>query len=338
MNMLRSTSLFLSLSIIHITTAQLAPERPATTGEHMLVVNAEWSAMGPAILTEAHIVSFTSDTERIADHLHRVADRLGARPTQDLAWQTAERRRLLLDTLNAYADRCRFPVNHSVPGRSPVFIDDAGNACAVGQLMISSGHAVLAERIRTTMNLAYIHDITLPEVAIWASEHGFTADELAWIQPTYDHMRFVQPGLVASFVMANGDRIEVQGPKSADAAQKLRLIRINDQGTKVLATLPLLSGVQAMEFNGHVYVAGMPPAKGTSAEVYQWNGSTLQAHDPFPGRMVIGSLNMENGTLHVVGYELGNAQTQERYLTEDGEWKVPVPALEEVPRIGTQPE
>ena len=36
MHMLRSTFLVLSLAIIHITTAQLAPERPATTGEHLL--------------------------------------------------------------------------------------------------------------------------------------------------------------------------------------------------------------------------------------------------------------------------------------------------------------
>jgi hypothetical protein len=188
--------------------------------------------------------------------------------------------------------------------------------------MISSGHAALAERIHQEMNLAYIHSIALPEVAVWAKDHGFTIDELAWIQPTYQFERIHPPGLLAAFDLANGDRIEVQGPNGPNDPQKLRLVRKNAKGEKVLATFPLLSGVQAMEFKGQVYVGGMPPDKGPSAEVYHWDGTALHALDPFPGRMVIGSLFMQNGVLHVVGYELGSPQPQERYLTEDGEWKM----------------
>jgi hypothetical protein len=101
------------------------------------------------------------------------------------------------------------------------------------------------------------------------------------------------------------------------------MVRKNGQGQKVLATFPLLSGVQAMELDGQVYVGGMPPDKGPSAEVYHWDGTTLHALDPFPGRMPIGSLFMQNGVLHAVGYELGDPQRRERYLTEEGEWKAP---------------
>lgn len=337
MHMLRSTFLVLSLAIINITTAQLAPERPATTGEHLLEVNAEWSTMDPAVLNQEQRVSFPSDTERIAEHLHRVAERLAERTPPGLARETAQRRRMLLDTLNAYADRGRFPVNRTVPGRTPVFIDADGTACAVGQLMISSGHAPLAERIRNAMNLAYIRAIDLPEVSVWASTHGFSTDELAWIQPTYDHMRFAQPGLVASFVMTNGDRIEVQGPRSSDEAQKLRLVRIHGLGSRTLAKLPMLSGVHACEYNGSIFVGGRPPEKGPSAEVYEWNGKALVAHDPFDGLVDLGALYVVNGTLHVLGYT-GITGNEDRYLNEDGTWALFDPTPVVVPPVQVTPE
>ena len=337
MNMLRSTFLVLSLAIIHSTTAQLAPERQATTGQHMLEVNAQWTTMDPTILDDEQLVSFTSDAERVAEHLHRVAERLATRPPKVIAWEIVQRRRMLLDTLNAYADRGRFPMNDAVPGRTPVFIDEAGTACAVGQLMISSGHAALAERIHNEMNLAYIRAIDLPEVSVWATAHGFTTDELAWIQPTYDHMRVAQPGLAASFVMTNGDRIEVQGPRSSDAAQKLRLVRINRQGTKTLANLPMLAGVQACEYNGSVFVGGRPTAKGPSAEVYEWNGKALVAHDPFDGIVDLGGLYVAHGTLHVLGYT-GTTGNEDRYLNEDGTWALFDPTPVVVPPVQVMPE
>lgn len=337
MNMIRSTSLALSLAIVHITTAQLAPQRPATTGEHLIGVNAEWSTMDPAMLDNEQLVSYATEAERIAEHLHRVAERLAERTPKGLARETAQRRRMLLDTLNAYADRGRFPINRTVSGRTPVFIDADGTACAVGQLMISSGHAPLAELIRNAMNLAYIRAIDLPDVSVWASTHGFSTDELAWIQPTYDHMRFAQPGLVASFVMMNGDRIEVQGPKSSDDAQKLRLVRINGLGSRTLAKLPMLSGVQACEFNGSIFVGGTPAANGPSAEVYEWNGKALVAHDPFEGIVDIGALYVANGTLHALGYT-GPTGNEDRFLNEDGTWAMFDPTPVVVPPSLVLPE
>lgn len=320
--MQRTSLLVFVWSIFSSAFAQVEPCLSATPGEHLLAVNTRWTAMDPAVLDDQRTVAFVSEAARIAEHLRRVAERLAARTPMSVDEGPCQRRRALIDTLVAYADRGRFPRNHAVPGRTPVFIDERGVACAVGQLMVSSGHAALAERIHQEMNLAYIHSIGLPEVAFWAKDHGFTIDELAWIQPTYQFERIHPPGGLAAFDLANGDRIEVQGPQGPDAPQKLRLVRRNGQGEKVLATFPLLSAVQAMEFKGQVYVGGMPPAKGPSAEVYHWDGTTLHALDPFPGRMVIGSLFMQNGLLHVVGYELGSPQPQGRYLTVDGEWKV----------------
>lgn len=319
--MLRSTLIAFSIVIIGTTSAQLAPERSERIGKHMLLVNAEWSAMEPSMIDDGELVSFASDAARIEEHLRRVADRLGARTPISADQVHCQRRRALLDTLQAYADRGLFPTNQVLHGRTPVFIDERGTACAVGYLMIASGHEGLAERIHREMNLAYIHAITLPEVSAWADDHGFTIDELAWIQPTYAFEKIRNPGVLATIDLANGDRIEVRSPNGPNAPQKLRLVRKNAQGEKVLATLPMLSAVQAMEINGQVYVGGMPPEQGPSAEVYHWDGTALHALDPFPGRLVIASLSMKSGTLHVVGYELGGPLPHERYLTEDGEWK-----------------
>lgn len=317
---LRSTFLAFALSAIGISTAQLPPERPATAGQHLHEVNAQWSARVTSAFADARIVRFRSDAARIAEHLHRVRQHLALYTPQGLSFRALAHRRALLETLDTYADRGIFPINDIVPGRSPVFIDKLGNACAVGHLMFTSGHAELAEHISEELNLAYVHDIAIPEVAEWATTNGFTIEELAWIQPTYGHKKNPDPGLVAIFQMSNGDRFQVRGPTGRLAAQKLRLLREGLTGDKV-ATLPLLSGVKIIEYNGHMFIGGMPPNRGSSAELYEWNGKSLQVHDPFTGRLSIVSMGVQNGRLNIVGFAPGVDQPQERYLTEAGEWK-----------------
>ena len=324
MIMLRSTFLAFALPAIGFTAAQLPPERPATAGQHVHEVNAQWATREPSAFADARTVRFHSEAARIAEHLHRVCQHLALHTPEGLSLLAGSHRRGLLEALDTYADRGIFPMNDLVPGRSPVFIDTHGNACAVGHLMITSGHAELAERISEELNLAYVHDIAIPEVDEWATTNGFTIDELAWIQPTYDHMKIRDPGLVAAIQLANGDRYEVRGPASPEAAQKLRLLRKGPVGDKVLATLPLLSGVKIMEYNGHIFIGGMPPDKGSSAELYAWTGKALQAHDPFTGRFEIGSMSVHNGRVAIIGYAPGEREPLERYLTEAGAWE-PIP-------------
>lgn len=331
MIMPRTTLLLITFTIVGIAAAQLAPERPATTGEHLLEVNAQWTRMDPSVLrNDGRTIRFTSEEDRIVDHLRRVQAQLSANAPTGIRSAALEQRKRLLDALDTYTDRRVFPTNDLFPGRSPVFIDAFGNACAVGHLMITSGHAELAEHISEELNLAYVHDIAIPEVAEWATTNGFTIDELAWIQPTYDHMKIRDPGVVAAIQLANGDRFEVRGPANPEAAQKLRLLRKGLVGDKVLATLPLLSGVRIIEHNGHLFIGGMPPDNDPSAALYEWNGKSLHAHDPFTGRFGIGSMSVHNGRLTIVGYAPGWDQPQERYLTEGGEWEIvpPSPAPE----------
>ena len=82
----------------------------------------------------------------------------------------------------------------------------------------------------------------------------------------------------------------------------------------------------------------VPPEKGSPAEVYEWNGKSLVAHDPFPGRLIIGALFVSNGTLHVRGHVLGVAEYQERYLAGTGEWKTMENVQHEISPIEVIPE
>lgn len=130
--MLRNILLLLVWPIFGSAFAQLEPCLSATPGEHLFAVNTQWSAMDPAVLDDQRTVAFASEAARIAEHLHRVAERLAAGTPMSVDEGPCQRRRALIDTLVAYADRGRFPRNHTVPGRTPVFIDDLGTACAVG--------------------------------------------------------------------------------------------------------------------------------------------------------------------------------------------------------------
>jgi len=119
------------------------------------------------------------DVERIRAHLSHVEMVLRARGVDD-----PERLRNL-DRLHAYWVRGQFPHNHHVEGLTPVFIDEHGTACAVGQLIIDSGDGALAERIAREQRLSYLPDIHTPGLAEWVARSGLTAEELAWIQPSY---------------------------------------------------------------------------------------------------------------------------------------------------------
>lgn len=170
--------------------AQLAPQTEAPLFRHMTEVNAQWQRMNPAVATDARPVHFANEAGRIAQHLHLVAGYLRAHTPNGLAPSALANRNDLLNDLDAYADRGVFPQNHVLPYRNPVFIDPAGTACAVGQLMIESGHRDLAESIDHEQELAYVAELLdSPKfsgpLSAWAAEHGFTGDELAWIQPGY---------------------------------------------------------------------------------------------------------------------------------------------------------
>lgn len=158
----------------------LPPQQEATLFQHLHEVNANWSEVSIASIDYNQIVSFDNDIERIQTHLAMVEKVL----LSNNSIQNPQREKLI-NVLATYREAKRFPVNHYHAHRQPYFIDNYGTACAVGHLLQKSGHEDLAETISETMNYAYLNEIPYPEMPLWASEHGFSLDELALIQPGY---------------------------------------------------------------------------------------------------------------------------------------------------------
>jgi len=126
------------------------------------------------------------DRERITAHLRQTEADLRARDVSGLGAQQRRARAENLDALHGYWVRGVYPHNHYVPGqRVPVFIDDDGRACAVGQLMIESGALELALEVAASERLEYVATIETKGVIAWAEASGLTLTELARIQPSY---------------------------------------------------------------------------------------------------------------------------------------------------------
>lgn len=126
------------------------------------------------------------EAARVRAHLTRAATALRHR---DAGWSPAQRqaRHAALATLDAYIARGEFPRRTGDPygALRPRFIDDRGVHCAVGALIAASGRDDLAHQIAATYEYAFVRDIHVPALAQWATDHGFSVDELAMIQPSY---------------------------------------------------------------------------------------------------------------------------------------------------------
>jgi hypothetical protein len=130
-------------------------------------------------------VVLDNDVSLIRTHLSLVEHALREVYTGNLTAIQKHNRAFCLDMLHNYWVKGIFPKNLHHPMRTPYFIDAFGTACAVGQLIIETGHRDLAVKIATENNNAFIEDMQYPEVFSWANENGFTLSELEWIQPTY---------------------------------------------------------------------------------------------------------------------------------------------------------
>ena len=322
-------TLSLSLSIAFATQAQLAPRTEAPLYRHMLEVNAQWAKVEPALPSDAQPVHFTNEAERIAQHLHLVAGYLRTHSPEGLSADAATKRTTLLNDLDRYADRGLFPQNHVLPYRNPVFIDPVGTACAVGQLMIESGHRDLAESISTEMNLAYVHDMKRADVLHWAAQEGFTEDELAWIQPGY-------PPTVPWGPLSGG----TNGPVKV-------LLQMPDNSVLVAGAFTEAGGIPAQNvalFQGWGFVALAAGVEGTITcaaaignDIYlggynlngindlaHWDGTQWEFSTVFQGKMpVIFALQVMNDTLYAAGETQGFAGADEYVMRKDGTtWQV----------------
>lgn len=291
--------------------AQLSPNTDAPLYEHLLEVNKEWRTMDPTPIGGERVVHFANEAERIATHLHMVAAYERAHAPEGLPATSAAERAALLDKLDTYADRGVFPQNHVLPVRNPVFIDPHGTACAVGQLMIESGHDALAMRIHDEMNLAYVHDMRRADVYAWAGEHGFTENELAWIQPGYPPpipwyaLGGGTDGTVSELLrLGNGDLIAAGEFTIAGGTYATRVARWN--GTSYAPMGPGVNGTisTAIEFGGDIYLGGT--FNSGASDLARWTGSAWVYTAAFASKTAyVSDLHVHAGVLHAAGSMTG---------------------------------
>ena len=158
-----------------------------TVFKNLMNVNAEWKNQTDAMpwVMSPLINQPTSFNDWIAIHLMLVEKTLRNRNVSHLSSSQKQNRLKLLNELNGYWKAETFPTNDYLLCKNPVFIDRKGTHCAVGYLMMQSGHDDLAKRIDANEKFAYVRQIKTEGVKAWADENGFTVDELAWIQPGY---------------------------------------------------------------------------------------------------------------------------------------------------------
>jgi hypothetical protein len=162
-------------------------QKNAPLYEHLCEVNAEWKKIAP----DADLlvpVKFSSDRERIQKHLELVENELRTREMSSLSASQKANRLRHLDVLHGYWRAGIFPTNHYHAARQPYFRDNFNVLCAVGFLLWEDGQRDAVNKINLENNYAYIAELTpkYPALSKWATENGFTLNELAWIQPAYD--------------------------------------------------------------------------------------------------------------------------------------------------------
>lgn len=158
-----------------------------TIREQLENLNQQWKGkqLDYPVLNEKF--SLTGDVALIQMHLSLVEKTLRNKNVDHLSNEQKQNRLACLTILHDYWVNGVFPKNLFHDKRTPYFIDKFGTACAVGQLIISTGNGDFAKKIMTENNNAYISELNLkyPEINKWATHHGFSIDELAWIQPCY---------------------------------------------------------------------------------------------------------------------------------------------------------
>lgn len=177
---------YLTLILLFLSnfTFALNPSSKQKLSSHLLEVNKNWKNQDVSKFEEE--LSFNSDIDRIQKHLFSVIELLEAKKTH-FSQNQLENRLYLLNELQIYAENKVFPINLFYTERTPYFIDHLGTHCAVGYLMLVSGNGDLAQEISKNENYAYVKDIQTKGVVEWAEIQGFSLEELALIQPTYQN-------------------------------------------------------------------------------------------------------------------------------------------------------
>jgi hypothetical protein len=135
---------------------------------------------------EGDMRPITCDRAYVQAHLGAVLGILHTNPTSQLNAAQLHTRMQMLQWLREYREAGQFPLNYYRLDRIPVFIDEHNTHCAVGYLLMKTGHDDIAQRIAATDNYVLVKDLKDPEVVAWQQTSGLTLEELKLIQGYYD--------------------------------------------------------------------------------------------------------------------------------------------------------
>jgi HEAT repeat protein len=140
---------------------------------------------GPANRESAQDDAF----QRAQAHYLLVAEELAAADHPGLSPEVAGRRGELLQELLRYRAAGDFTRNPEAGVRQPLFVDAAGNHCAVANLLRFTGETELVARVAAASNDAFIADLSGDAAfRTWLGRVGLTFDEAARIQfPALPH-------------------------------------------------------------------------------------------------------------------------------------------------------
>jgi len=132
-----------------------------------------------------------SEKDKITKHLSLVLEHLTLQNTTHLQETQLLHRKKCLNLLKDYITQQTFPSLFQCPldiHRTPCFIDDLGNICAVGYLIEKTRNRSLVEMINKCHKFDTIEEISKSNDILlnWSIEMGFRLIELSMIQPTYN--------------------------------------------------------------------------------------------------------------------------------------------------------
>ena len=305
-------------------------------------VNKYWESQ--AALDVASLPTYKNRTEQewIAQHLSLVTHILSERNTAHLTPTQITNRKAALHHLAEYAKAGSFPQNIRYSYRTPIFIDEANVFCAVGYLIKTSGHEIIAREISAANNLAYVQDMQFDALTAWANQYGFTKDELAWIQPAYPPSQMAQSvgggvqGKVYSLYAANdNERLYVGGSfNMVDGQLPANNIAYVTEDETAFTWHALGAGVNGevnaiKEFDGKLFVAGHFTEAGDQAanNVAYWDGTAW--HDAGCTYGTINDLIVYKGELYASGdFDVCAALSEVNFAKWTGTLWQQIPGLE----------